>query len=60
MAEIIVSSPRWNDLASLDIKKIFIGIRGMAQVVEHFPSKYKALSSTPSTKKKKDMLFLDL
>jgi hypothetical protein len=27
--------------------------RGMAHLVEHMPSKYKALNSNPSTKKKK-------
>jgi hypothetical protein len=31
----------------------FYGAGGMAQVVEHLPSKYEALSSNPNTKKKK-------
>uniref|UniRef100_A0A8C0ZRY8 Ig-like domain-containing protein n=1 Tax=Castor canadensis TaxID=51338 RepID=A0A8C0ZRY8_CASCN len=38
--------------------RIFRGAGGMAQVVEHLPSKCEALSSSPSTTKKKRNVFL--
>jgi hypothetical protein len=42
----------WLRTKSVKNKLIQIGLKGVAQVVEHFPSKHRAPSSNPSTIKK--------